>query len=272
MKTIADVLKLSTEFLTERKIERPRRIAEELLSHVLKLKRMELYLQFDKPVVETELAVLRELLKRCGKGEPPEYVIGEVEFFNCRIKVDANVLIPRPETEILAELVSRRIKKGTLWDVCTGSGYVGISLKKACPDLQVSLSDISPEALTLAAHNAQLNGVEVAILEGDLLAPFKGQKADCVVCNPPYISENEYTTLDPSVRDFEPKLALIGGKKGTEFYERLQRELPPYLNPGAHLFLEIGAGQAEEVKKLFPQGELFYDWAGHPRFYSIKYK
>lgn len=271
MRTIGEVLKLSSDFLSDRKIERPKRIAEELLSHVLQLQRMDLYLQFDKPVIETELNVLRGLLIRCGKGEPLEYVIGEVKFFGCRIKIDPRVLIPRPETEILTDMISKRVKSGVLWDVCTGSGYVGISLKKAHPELQVSLSDISPEALSLAAVNAQLNNVDVTLVQGDLLEPFKGQKADYVVCNPPYISEGEYDNLDPSVRDFEPKLALVGGQTGTEFYARLARELPKYLNPRAQVFFEIGSGQGEAVKKLFPQGELHCDWAGHPRFFFFTF-
>lgn len=269
MKPIAEVLKLSSEFLAERKIERPRRLAEDLLSHVLKLKRMDLYLQFDKPVVEAELSIVRDFLRRCGKGEPFEYVAGEVEFFGCKIKVDRSVLIPRPETEILVEMISKKVRGGSLWDLCTGSGCIGIGLKKARPELSVTLSDLSGDALSLAAQNAKLNGVDVEILQGDLLAPFQGRKVDCVVCNPPYISQGEYAHLDPSVRNFEPKLALVGGDRGTELYERLARELPACLNPGAQVFLEIGAGQGEAIKKLFPTGELHRDWAGHDRFLLI---
>lgn len=269
MKPIAEVLKLSSEFLAERKIERPRRLAEDLLSHVLKLKRMDLYLQFDKPVVEAELSIVRDFLRRCGKGEPFEYVAGEVEFFGCKIKVDRSVLIPRPETEILVEMISKKVRGGSLWDLCTGSGCIGIGLKKARPELSVTLSDLSGDALSLAAQNAKLNGVDVEILQGDLLTPFQGRKVDCVVCNPPYISQGEYAHLDPSVRNFEPKLALVGGDRGTELYERLARELPAYLNPGAQVFLEIGAGQGEAIKKLFPTGELHRDWAGHDRFLLI---
>jgi len=269
MKPIAEVLKLSSEFLAERKIDRPRRLAEDIIAHVLKLKRMDLYLQFDKPVVEAELSIIRVFLRRCGKGEPLEYVTGEVDFFGCNIKIGPSVLIPRPETEILVEMISKRVQGGSLWDLCTGSGCIGISLKKARPELSVTLSDISADALALASENAQLNGVDVEILRGDLLAPFQGRKADYVVCNPPYISQNEYGHLDPSVREFEPKLALVGGEKGTEFYERLARELPAYLNPGAQVFFEIGADQGEALKKIFPQGELHRDWAGHPRFFFL---
>lgn len=270
MKTIGEILKLSQEFLGDRKIDRPRRTAEEIIAHVLHLKKMDLYIQFDKPIVEKELALIRELLKRCSKGEPLDYALGVVDFFGCRIKIDQRVLIPRPETEILVERVAKLAPKGVLWDVCTGSGCIGIALKKACPELQVTLSDISGEALALAAENAKLNGVEVSILQGDLLSPFKGEKADFVICNPPYISEDEYTKLDPSVRDYEPKLALVGGAGGAEFYERLKRDLPAHLNPGAQVFFEIGAGQGEALKRLFPEGELHADWAGLPRFFTVR--
>ncbi len=266
MKTIGEVLKLSTAFLADRKAHRPRRMAEELLGHVLGLKKMELYLQFDKPVVEEELKILRELLKRSGKGEPLEYVTGQVEFFGCTIKTDARALIPRPETELLVELISKRAPTGVLWDLCTGSGCIGIALKKAHPELSVTLSDLSAEALSLASENAQLNQVEVTLVQGDLLVPFRGQKADFIVCNPPYVSEAEFAQLDPAVRDFEPAQALLAGPRGTEFYERLARELPNHLNPGGQAFFEIGSTQGEALQRLFPRSQLMFDWAGDPRF------
>jgi release factor glutamine methyltransferase len=269
MKTIGEVIHLSSEFLAERKIERSKRFAEDLLSHVLKLKRMDLYLRFDQPIIEEELQRVRELLKRCGRGEPFEYVVGEVEFFGCKIKVDPRVLIPRPETEILVEMVAKQAK-GVLWDLCTGSGCIGIALKKKIPSLLVTLSDISKDALAVAKENAKINEVDVELLQGDLLVPFQGRKADFIVCNPPYISREEMERLDSSVADFEPKMALFGGERGTEFYERLARELPPYLNKGGKIFLEIGAGQGEALRKLFPKGELYFDWAGHPRFFFLE--
>lgn len=280
MKTLGEILKLSAEFLEERKVDRPRRSAEELLAHILGLKRLELYMQFDRPLIESELASLRELLKRRAKGEPIEYLMGEVEFLGCRIKISPSVLIPRPETEILADLVvkkltGRNLKGKHLWDLCAGSGCLGIAIKKKLPDLALALSDLSPEALALAGENAKRNGVEAELALGDLLAPFKGRKADIFVCNPPYISQSEFLSLDPSVRDFEPRRALIGGERGTEFYESLGRELPLFLNPGALVFLEIGATQGDAVKEIFSnktwaEMEIRSDWAGHPRFFFLE--
>jgi release factor glutamine methyltransferase len=272
MKTIGEILKLSTGFLSEKKIDRSRRIAEQLVSHALRLKKMDLYLQFDKPVIEKELSLIRELVKRASKGEPIEYITGEIEFFGCHIKTDPRALIPRPETEILVEKISKRAQKGVLWDLCTGSGCIGIALKKSHPELEVTLSDLSAEALQLAAENVQANQVEVNLLQGDLFAPFIGKKADWIVCNPPYLSEAEYVTLDPSVKDFEPRMALVGGVRGLEFYERFKREMPLFLNPGAQVFFEIGASQGSALQALFPEGELQLDWASLPRFFTFCYE
>lgn len=259
MKTIGEIIKLSGEYL---KIERGKRIAEELIAHVLKMKRMDLYLQHDKPVVEEELIKIREMLKRCAKNEPPEYVMGSVDFFGCVIQVDSRVLIPRQETEILVEKISKVAKEGTLWDICTGSGCIGIALKKRNPALNVVLSDISSDALDVARKNAEINQVDVEIVHGDLLEPFKGKRADWIVSNPPYVNLEEYESLDPSVKNFEPKLALVGG---LDYYKRLQC-LSEYLNPKGRAFFEIGANQGEDLKKLFPTAEMGKDWAGHPRF------
>ncbi|MBX7066108.1 MAG: peptide chain release factor N(5)-glutamine methyltransferase [Parachlamydiales bacterium] len=263
MRTTGEIIQLSGQFLAGQK--RGKRIAEEIIAHVLGVQRLDLYLQYDKPLVETELVRIREMIKRAAKSEPVEYILGELEFFGCKIRVDRRVLIPRPETEILVEKIAGQAKSGVLWDVCCGSGCIGIALKKANPDLQVFLSDISKDALALAAENAKLNGVEVTFLQGDLLESFKGQKADWIVCNPPYVTEDEYQNLDPSVKDFEPKLALVGGKSGTEYYERLASTLPK----DAHVFLEIGSTQAKRLQELFPSAQIENDWAGHPRYIFI---
>lgn len=282
MKSLGEVLKLSTTFLQERRVERPRRMAEELMAQVLKLKRMELYLQFDRPLMEEELALLREWLKRQAKGEPLAYIIGEVEFLDCSLEVDRRVLIPRPETEILVAQVIQRLKGGSLegkclWDLCTGSGCIGIALKKALPSLEVTLLDVSKEALELADANAKRNGVEVSICQGDLLNALEGRKADFLICNPPYISKKEFASLDPSVRDFEPSLALLGGEEGLDFYVRLERDLPRFLQPGALFFFEIGYDQGQKIKEIFnkpiwQQLQVEKDWAGHPRFFSGSYE
>lgn len=276
MKSIAEVLRLSSQFLEERNIEKPRRLAEELLSSLLRCKRIDLYMQFDRPLEEQELSQLRGWLKRASQHEPVEYIVGEVDFFGCAIKVDSRALIPRPETEILVDWIAKKItEQKSVWDICTGSGCIGIALKKKFPQLEVSLSDISPRALSLARENAVKNGVDVSFFEGDLLTPFQGKKVDILVCNPPYVGTNEFLTLDPSVRDFEPELALVGGERGLDFFERLSVEIPEVLNPGGLVFLEIGFAQGSEVQKIFgspvwSRSELIQDWSGKDRFFFLE--
>lgn len=280
MKTIAEILALSTRFLSERGAVKPRRSAEEILSIVLGVKRMDLYLQHDRPLVENELEAIRPLLKRRAGGEPLEQILGEIEFYHCRLFVTPDVLIPRQETEILVDLVAKKLERQslsgkTLWDLCTGSGCIGLSLKKALPELSVSLSDLCPRALAVAKKNAEANGLSVDFRQGDLLEPFLGESADFVICNPPYISKKEFEVLDPGVRDFEPERALLGGERGTEFYERIARELPSFLRPGAQIFFEIGEAQGRAVQEIFTplprrRSELLKDWAGKDRFFFLE--
>ncbi len=272
MKTVSDILKLSTDYLQKKGLGRARRQAEELLSHVLGLPRIELYMQFDRPLIEQELTQLREFIKRRGEGEPWQYILGKVEFLGCTIRVNRDVLIPRQETEILADKIIKELPKTPveIWDICTGSGCLGIAIKKKRPDCRVVLSDISSKALEIAKENAGLNQVETEVVQGDLLAPFQGRKADVVVCNPPYIFENDYHTLDREVRLWEPKIALVGGLK---CYQQLAETLPNHLHPGSKVYLEIGAGMGDQVKNLFngwKKKEVFQDWSSHDRFVYLE--
>lgn len=273
MKTLGEILKLSTDFLQKRGVDRPRREVEELLAHVLQLPRIELYMQFDRPLIEAELVQLREAVKRRAEGEPSQYIAGSVEFLDCRIKVNKNVLIPRPETEVLVDRIVKELPAAPIeiWDICTGSGCIGISLKKKRPDCKVVLSDISTEALAVARENAAQNSVDVEFLQGDLLKPFQGRKADIVVCNPPYVTEQEYASLDREVRDWEPRQALVGG---LTFYQRLALELPSHLQTGGKVYLEIGTKMGVQVKNLFnvplwKTQQLAQDWSSHDRYLII---
>ena len=230
MKALGEILLATTQFLTQKGVSRPRRVAEEIVAHSLHLKRLDLYLQFDRLLIETELEKMRSLLKRAAQGEPIEYIIGTLSFYGVDLKVAPVALIPRPETELLVDMVCKELGKESLagksaWDVCTGSGCIGIALKKKYPQLLLSLADVSSEALELARENALANGVDVECLQGDLLEPFVERKVDFVVCNPPYITASEYAHLDTTVRCFEPKLALVGGADGLAVYRRLKNLL-----------------------------------------------
>lgn len=276
MKSLGEVLRLSTHFLTEKKIESPRRLVEELLARCLKCKRIDLYLQFDRPMEEKELEELRVGVRRVSRHEPIEYVLGEIDFFGSVIEVDSRVLIPRQETEFLVDLIAKKItSQKNLWDVCTGSGCIGISLKKKFPEIEVFVSDISPEALELAQKNGKRNSVDINYFLGDLLTPFEGKKTDLFICNPPYVSSQEFLALDPSVLRFEPKLALVGGEEGLDFYKRLSEDLPRHMNPGGWVFLEIGDKQRMRVEEIFCSPvwggrKWISDLSGKDRFFFLE--
>lgn len=280
MKTLLEVTQLAAEFLQKKGINNPRRQAEEIIGDALDLKRLELYLQFDRPLSDAELDMCRSRLARRVRGEPAQYIRGTVDFLNCKIKVSPAVLIPRQETEILVDKIIKQLSQHnlegkTLWDVCCGSGCIGIALKKQFPNLNVVLSDVSAEALAIARENAKLNEVEVSFFQGDLLETIKEKRTHYFVCNPPYVSENEFAELDIEVRDFEPRLALIAGPTGLEFYQRLAAGLPSVLEPHGMAWLEIGRGQGAAVKQLFSHAcwklsNFEKDWGGHDRFFFLE--
>ncbi len=277
MKNLKSVLLLATEFLEKHMVARPRLVAESLLAHFLGMKRIELYMHHDRPLVEEELEPFRSGLKRARSGEPFEYITGELDFFDCHLKVDSRVLIPRQETEIMLDLVSKKLDGQPLraLDLCTGSGCLAIGLKKRFPAFEVVGADLSDDALLVAQNNGAANQVDVEWIKSDLTEALQGREFDLVLCNPPYISEKEYEGLDSSVKAFEPKMALVSGASGYEFYERLANELPTLLAPGAQAFFEIGATQGEGVKKRFSEASfkeigVLPDWSGHDRFFFLK--
>lgn len=238
--------------------------------------------RFDPCFTEEQENWFCEKAERLVMGEPLAYVLGFVEFLSCRIETTPKVLIPRQETEILVEKIcsqlqnqQERLSQRVLWDICCGSGCIGIAIQKRFPSLRVVASDLSVEALELAEKNAVANGVVLEFRQGDLLQPFEGEVADLIVSNPPYLSLEEYETVDSSVRQFEPKLALMGGVHGTAFYERLAKETHYFLRPQGQLWLEIGSTQGLFVEQLFANspwrgGLLYQDWAGWDRFFSVE--
>ncbi|MFI0435221.1 MAG: peptide chain release factor N(5)-glutamine methyltransferase [Parachlamydiaceae bacterium] len=280
MKTLQELLQEVVCVFDLAGISSSKRQAEDLFCDFFVCSRVELHSKKHKVLTESELKNTQEWVKRRLAGEPLSYISGAVDFYGCQIAVNPTVLIPRPETEILVDrivsfLKKREIKGGQLWDICCGSGCIGIALKKALPALSVYLSDDSPEAVLLAAHNAKVNEVDVVCFQGDLLSPFMGMKADYVVSNPPYISTGEYLELDREVRDYEPYHALVGGADGLLFYERFSVELPNVLSSGGCVWFEIGYSQGEAVSALFQgapwkKNRVENDWAGHNRFFFLE--
>ncbi|GEL72194.1 MULTISPECIES: peptide chain release factor N(5)-glutamine methyltransferase [Myxococcus] len=253
--TIRRVLTWTTQHFEKRQVDAPRLTAEILLSHVLELSRVRLYVDLDRPLSKDELGAYRALIERRMAGEPTQYLTGVREFYNRPFKVDARVLIPRPETELLVEAALRMLPKdapGRALDVCTGSGCIAISLAAERPQATVIATDLSPDACALARENAQALGVadRVTVLQGDLFTPVPaGERFQVVVSNPPYIASGEIPGLSAEVRR-EPKLALDGGPDGLVAVRRVVTGARQWLEPGGLLALEIGEDQGPAVLEL----------------------
>lgn len=256
--TVLEVIQKSAEFLAKRGVDSPRLQAELLLAHVLKLPRMKLYLNFERALTEAEADATRALVKRRGQREPLQHIVGTASFCGFEIAVNRQVLVPRPETELLAEfgwqfLSTLIANPSTALDFGTGSGCIAIALAAKCPSVRVVALDVSPEALSLAQQNAQRNGVDgrVDFRHGDGLAALKKEERfDLILGNPPYVPSGEIASLQPEVRDFDPRGALDGGTDGLDFYHRLAVEAGTFLKPGGKLMLEFGDGQADALKTI----------------------
>jgi release factor glutamine methyltransferase len=270
---LAEVLRRSTEYLETHGSPTPRLDAELLLSHSLGLSRIELYTQFERPLSEDELAGCRSLVTRRGRREPVAYVIGQWGFRRLMLDVDARVLVPRPETELLVErclTLLDGVGRPSLLDVGTGSGAIALALKQERPDLTVVACDISPDALAVARGNAARLELDVELLQSDLLDGIGERRFHLVCSNPPYVSRAELETLEPEVAAFEPRLALLAGEDGLELYRRLLPQAGQHLLPGGALALECGAGQAAwlvaELERLgYVGGDVDRDLAGIER-------
>jgi release factor glutamine methyltransferase len=249
VRQLGEVLRLSTGYLSEHGSPTPRLDAELLIGHALGLARIELYTNFDRPLDEPELAACRALLERRGRREPVAYILGRWGFHGLDLAVDGRVLVPRPETEVLVErclaLLDGR-EAPRVADVGTGSGAIALAIKAARPDAAVTATDVSADALAVAAGNAAALGLDVDLVESNLLSGVQGRFA-LVASNPPYIGEAEVAGLEPEVAGYEPRLATVAGPSGAEVLERLVAAAPDALEPDGWLVVECGAGQADAV-------------------------
>ena len=226
-------------------------------------------LKGDEPVNEAFLSAFSKGVERLRAGEPVQYVLSEAFFYGYPFYVDRNVLIPRLDTEILVSEVLREVKGGSVLDLCTGSGCIGITLKKECPAFDMTLADLSEGALSVATRNAGALGAEVKIVHSDLFSEVS-ERFDVVVSNPPYICSGEIETLDRNVKDFEPRLALDGTEDGLFFYRAIAREAGAHLKEGGRIYFEIGCDQGETVAEIlrdngFREVKVIKDLAGLPR-------
>ncbi len=265
--TIQKLLNWVAEYLGRKGVDSPRLSAEHLLSHVLAKNRIELYTQFDRTVAEDQLTRLHDLVKRAGQHEPIAYLVDKTEFYSLELNVTPDCMIPRPETELLAERAIEflQVRSGPqiVCDLCTGSGCIAIAIAKNCPAARIMATDISDDALKVAAQNVQKHQLDeqVELLCGDLFEPLTarlaGDRLDLIVCNPPYVSAADYEALDRTVKHYEPKLALFAGTDGLDICRRVIQEAGAFLKPDAVLMLEIGFSQGRAIKELLEQTGTF---------------
>ncbi|HVP11193.1 MAG TPA: peptide chain release factor N(5)-glutamine methyltransferase [Phycisphaerae bacterium] len=260
--TVGRLLTWTKGHLETKGIDEPRLAAELLLAHALGCKRIELYTRYNQVATAEQRAAFREMVIAAAEHKPIAYLIGHREFYSLDFIVTPDVLIPRPETELLVELAlawcqEHPADRFTLLDIGTGSGCIAITIAKRQPGIAAMATDISPAALAVAARNGERHGVadRVRFLEADLLSlppdtvPPGG--FDIIVSNPPYIAERDREALPQNVRDYEPGQALLAGEDGLDIYRRLSPEAAPFLRPGGTLILEVGFDQADAVENLF---------------------
>jgi release factor glutamine methyltransferase len=244
--TLGEVLAGATEYLAARGVESARLDAERLLAHALGLSRLELYTQHDRPLTEDERASARELVRRRGTREPLAYVLGDWDFRRLTLKTDNRALVPRPETEVVVErclALLDDLEAPHVVDVGTGTGAIALAIKHELPDAHVTATDLSGDALALAAENAEVNGLDVRFVETDLLTGVDGP-FDLVVSNPPYVLPGEIDELEPEVREWEPRAALVDSGQTERLAEEARRVLDGWL------VLEVHAEQVAKATSL----------------------
>ncbi len=283
--TLGEMIAEARRLLEQAGIESAGQEALWIVEHVLRLPVHHMVTDRERLLSSVELAAARGLVMRRAGREPLQYILGTQEFCGLEFHVNRAVLIPRPETELLVEYAAQRIpaeRKAVIVDVCTGSGCIAVAIARKRPRVQVIATDLSNPSLAVARQNAVYHAVGERIiwLEGDLLGALAEQglegQVDLIVSNPPYIAEADWATLQPEVRLFEPRGALVAGPQGTELHERLLHESGRYLSPGGALIMEIGAGQARAMRRIVEQTpgckfhRLIYDEAGLERVVIVE--
>ena len=278
--TIREIKERTEAFFESKGVPNARLDTDTLIAHSLGIKRLELYLDLDRPLTESQLAELRPLVKRRADREPVQYIIGSVDFCDMELKVDTRALIPRYETEELVERVSEALSvvPKQILDLGTGSGALALAFAKRYPEASVDAVDFSAQALSLAKENAitQELAERVTFYEGSWLCPLGlgEQRYDLIVSNPPYLTEEEMTTAEPEVVNHEPQCALVSGADGLDDLRLIFKDAVAFLKPGGLLALETGIAQAEALNTLAEtaglQGECIEDLSGRPRFYFAR--
>lgn len=276
---IIDIIEWGTNFFKVKGIESPRLNIELLLCKVLNYNRVKLYVRFEQPLLPNELSELRGYVKRRAAREPLYYITGEIDFYDIKLKVNQDVLIPRPETELLVEKVildnNKRDSVLRIIDIGTGSGCIAISLAKHLPFSKVMAIDISDKALEMAEVNAKLNNIDnIEFQKVDILNSFPlfKERFDIVVSNPPYVSLSEFDSLQPEIMNYEPKMAVTDYDNGLVFYSRFVTIFSSLLSSSGRYYLELNSQQSIDVYSLFMKSglnpDLTKDLAGFDRIIS----
>jgi release factor glutamine methyltransferase len=278
MLTVLEIIKRTTEFFEKRGVESARLNAELLIGHALGLKRMQLYLQFERPLTEPELEKIRPLVKRRGAREPLQHILGETEFCGLKLKVDRRALVPRPETEHLVELIVARLTTApsAILDLGTGTGALALALASQYPAARVTAVDKSAEALALAAENVAALGLgeRVSLMASDWFSAVPaGEKFQLIVANPPYLTDAEVATAAPEVKDHDPRSALVAANEGQADLEHIIRTARPYLAEGGLLACETGVAQHPHLQAVaaaagYSRIESLRDLSGRDRYLS----
>ena len=278
--TIREIKERTEAFFESKGVPNARLNTDTLIAHSLGIKRLELYLDLDRPLTAAQLAELRPLVKRRAEREPLQYIVGTVDFCDMELKVDRRALIPRFETEELVELACEALSASpkTILDLGTGSGALALALAKKYPEASVNAVDVSAAALSLAQENAAALGLDARVTfhEGSWWRPLGlgEQHYDLIVSNPPYLTDEEMTTAEPEVVGHEPHSALVSGADGLDDLRLIFKDAASHMKPGGLLALETGIAQAEALDALAAaaglQGECMEDLSGRPRFYFAR--
>ena len=251
--TLREIKSKTEKFFSEKGIPNGKLDTDLILSHALNFKRLDLYLDLDRPIYEKELNQMREMVRRRAMREPLQYILGETVFFNCTLRVDKRALIPRPETELLVEQILPKAQESEhILELGTGSGAIVLALANAGVPAEITAIDRDPEALALAKNNADALGLseQITFLESNWLSDVPVEKQfDLIISNPPYLTQALYESAEPEVRDFEPKQALLSAESGMADIKKIMQQSLSFLKPNGFLVFETGTDQHEELSK-----------------------
>jgi release factor glutamine methyltransferase len=277
--SVIELINWTTDYLSDKGFDNARLETEWILSHVLKKKRIELYLNFDRPMVSAELDEFKSLLKRRLNHEPLQYILGETEFYSLPFKVNSHVLIPRPETELVVDKVIEHITAHSksppfkILDIGTGSGCISIALAKQIKNVALEAWDVSDNILQVARENAKWNGVDhkICFKQQNVFDAWPSSQFDIIVSNPPYIRASEMQELAPEIIKFEPRDALMAGDDGLIYYKRISSEITKVTTRNSCAFFEIGADMADSVKSVFDfKTKVYKDLANRDRVIKVE--